>query len=378
MGEGDQPLLPDYGGRVRLQRRARAARAESGGARRGCRRRRSRPTGSCSLVLDGLGWQQLQERRHLAPTLCGDGRRPDPRRSLPTTTATALTSLSTGATPGDHGVVGYRISVRRRGAQRPAVDDAPRRRPRRRSRRRSSRPCRRSPGTGRRSSPGPSSPRPASPPPTSTASGSGAGGCRRRSSPRSPASPRAGEPFVYAYYDGVDKVSHEYGLGEHYDAELAAADRLVADCSTPSPAGTAVVVTADHGQVHTGTDVAAPRRRGAVPRELPVGRGPLPVAARPPGPRRRRCSRPPPAPTATGAWVRTRDELVAEGWFGPRVGSDAARPASATSPSSPEGTVAFTRADRHRARTTSSGGTARPPPPRSTCRLLVGSRSLAR
>ena len=30
-----------------------------------------------------------------------------------------------------------------------------------------------------------------------------------------------GEPFVYAYYDGVDKVAHEYGLGRHYDAESA-------------------------------------------------------------------------------------------------------------------------------------------------------------
>ena len=40
---------------------------------------------------------------------------------------------------------------------------------------------------------------------------------------------RAGEPFVYAYYDGIDKVAHEYGLAEHYDAELAYVDRLVGD-----------------------------------------------------------------------------------------------------------------------------------------------------
>ena len=33
---------------------------------------------------------------------------------------------------------------------------------------------------------------------------------------------RSGEPFVYAYYDGIDKVAHEYGLGMHYDAELVA------------------------------------------------------------------------------------------------------------------------------------------------------------
>ena len=47
----------------------------------------------------------------------------------------------------------------------------------------------------------------------------------------------AGEPFVYAYYDGVDKVAHEYGLGDHYDAEVAFADRLVADVLSVLPAG---------------------------------------------------------------------------------------------------------------------------------------------
>ena len=31
-------------------------------------------------------------------------------------------------------------------------------------------------------------------------------------------------PFVYAYYDGIDKIAHDKGLGEHYRAELRAAD----------------------------------------------------------------------------------------------------------------------------------------------------------
>ena len=39
----------------------------------------------------------------------------------------------------------------------------------------------------------------------------------------------AGERFVYAYYDGIDRVAHARGLGEHYEAELRSADRLVAD-----------------------------------------------------------------------------------------------------------------------------------------------------
>ena len=63
---------------------------------------------------------------------------------------------------------------------------------------------------------------------------------------------RAGEPFVYAYYDGIDKVAHGTGLGDHYDVELRAVDRLVADLATELPPGAVLVVTADHGQIEVG------------------------------------------------------------------------------------------------------------------------------
>jgi hypothetical protein len=62
----------------------------------------------------------------------------------------------------------------------------------------------------------------------------------------------AGEPFVYAYYDGIDKVAHGSGLGDHYDAELRAVDQLVADVAAVLPPGAVVVVTADHGQIDVG------------------------------------------------------------------------------------------------------------------------------
>ena len=65
----------------------------------------------------------------------------------------------------------------------------------------------------------------------------------------------AGEPFVYAYYDGVDRVAHEFGLGDYYDAELAGTDDLVAQIVACLPAGAALVVTADHGQVEVGDRV---------------------------------------------------------------------------------------------------------------------------
>jgi hypothetical protein len=66
---------------------------------------------------------------------------------------------------------------------------------------------------------------------------------------------RDGEPFVYAYYDGIDKVAHGTGLGAHYDAELRAVDRMVEDLVAQLPAGAALVVTADHGQIDVGPRV---------------------------------------------------------------------------------------------------------------------------
>ena len=64
-----------------------------------------------------------------------------------------------------------------------------------------------------------------------------------------------GEPFVYAYYEGIDKVAHAEGLGQYYDDELRAADRLVADVLSVLPPGAVLVVTADHGQVDVGSSV---------------------------------------------------------------------------------------------------------------------------
>src|SRR5687767_3848190 len=62
------------------------------------------------LVIDGLGWNQLGDRRPLTPTLSSlDGGAIT--TVAPSTTATALTSITTGLPPGEHGVVGYRMAV---------------------------------------------------------------------------------------------------------------------------------------------------------------------------------------------------------------------------------------------------------------------------
>ena len=67
---------------------------------------------------------------------------------------------------------------------------------------------------------------------------------------------------MYAYYDGIDKVAHAYGFGDHYDSELVAVDRMVGDVADRLPAGALLLITADHGQVDVGSRVEMLGQRG--------------------------------------------------------------------------------------------------------------------
>lgn len=58
------------------------------------------------LMVDGLGWNQLEAHRGLAPHLTDTWSRPL-LATVPSTTGTSLTSLGTGLMPGRHGVMGY-------------------------------------------------------------------------------------------------------------------------------------------------------------------------------------------------------------------------------------------------------------------------------
>ena len=273
------------------------------------------------LALDGLGWEQLEARRDRCPTLTAmEGA--EISTVAPSTTATALTSLALGQSPGEHGIVGYRINVRGdvlnvlrwQTAAGDARDAIP-------------------PGDfqgqeaflGRR-------------PPVVTRTefaGTGfttahLGGTRLRGW-RVPSTLvtevahllRAGEPLVYAYYDGIDKVAHEYGLTDHYDAELVAADRLAADIVAVLPPGAVLVVTSDHGQVQVGDSVVPLHADVMAHTALLSGEGRFRWLHARPGAAAdlEGAAR---ASHGVDAWVRTRAEVIAEQWFGPVVTEAAA------------------------------------------------------
>jgi hypothetical protein len=124
-----------------------------------------------------------------------------------------------------------------------------------------------------------------------------------------------GAPFVYAYYEGIDKVAHAEGLGPYYDDELRAVDRLVADVLEALPPDAVLVVTADHGQVEVGgtVELIGPELMEAT--TLISGEGRFRWLHVRPG------STEDVAATASAlhgnvAWVRTRDQMIADGWLG--------------------------------------------------------------
>src|SRR5215467_15547745 len=66
----------------------------------------------CLLVVDGLGWELLREHPAAAPFLSELAVNARPLAAgFPATTATSLGSLGTGRPPGQHGLLGYQVAV---------------------------------------------------------------------------------------------------------------------------------------------------------------------------------------------------------------------------------------------------------------------------
>ena len=312
----DQPIFPDYSGaNVRaiiptlLAPNRSAGRDWMPGPVREARQ-------VVVLVLDGLGWEQFVEHRHHMPTLATfDG---GPITTVaPSTTATALTSITTGLTPGEHGLVGYRMDV---GGEvlnvlrwSTEAGDARRKYEPRRIQ--------------------PFAPFMGEPVPVVTKTdfertafteahlrGARLVGWRAASSLAVTVGEllRAGEPLIYAYYDGIDKIAHERGFGPYYEAELRSADDVVEQVRNQLTDNAALLITADHGQVDVGTntrtmsdDVLKLTRhlsgegRFRWLHARPGTADELLEAAR--------------ASHKDVAWVMSRQELIEGGWFGPVV-----------------------------------------------------------
>jgi hypothetical protein len=266
------------------------------------------------LVLDGLGDLQVAERRHLAPVLAS-GAGTTITSVAPSTTAAALTSLSTGLPPAVHGTVGYRVAV---GGDvlnvlswRTSAGDARRTVPARRFQ-----PFAPFPGAA----PFPVVSRSEYAATGFTASHLGDGVLHGWHTPSGLAVEirrllATGTPFVYAYYDGIDRTAHAQGLGEHYDAELRAVDRIVADVLEVLPPGAALVVTADHGQVEVGGSVEVLGRTLMENVVLLSGEGRFRwLHVRPGAVDDVRAA----AIEEYGhlAWVRSLEDVVEEGWLG--------------------------------------------------------------
>lgn len=291
----------------------------------------------CVLLIDGLGWEQLHEHRDAAPFLSSL-----PGRALtagfPSTTVTSLASLGTGLPPGGHGLVGLKFAV---------------------------------PGTGRLldclkwdAADPLADPYTFQPAVTAyeKAAADGvsvgyvaAGGYERTGLSRATArgarylpaetlgqlvaqteqALRVGErSYVVAYHSDLDSTGHRFGMGSApWRHQLRFVDVLAERIAEVLPPGSVLHITADHGMTNPAgrvdvDEVAALRagveQFGGEPRARQIYTRPGAIGD----------------VLATWsellgdqAWVRSRDQAVAAGWFGevvpevlPRIGDVLAVP----------------------------------------------------
>ena len=264
------------------------------------------------LVLDGLGWSAFSDHAEHVPFLRALEGSPI-TTVAPSTTSCALTSIATGLTPSEHGIVGYRMRMEdsvmnvlswqmERG--RPPDPFT----------------VQRHDAFLRRTVP------------VVTKSefrttgfteahlrGSRFVGYRTTAALVESCGELAdaGEKLVYAYYSGVDTIAHEYGLHDaFYAAELRFVDGMVEELLDRLPETATLLVTADHGQIHLDAsnwidlhDLApfveqyagdarfryAYAKTGAAADLLEAAH----------------------SEAGASAWVLSREQLIDEGWLGP-------------------------------------------------------------
>ena len=308
------------------------------------------------LLVDGMGWEQLQDRAELTPVLSAmEG---GPMTTVaPTTTTTALTSLVTGAAPGEHGLIGYQIYIQGQvlnalrwtagtkpsDARKTIVPEQVQTRP--------AFFGRRVPAVGRSEFQGTGFTR-------AHLDGVDHKGYKLTSSIAVEVQMLVdgGAPLVYAYYDGPDRIAHEYGFGPYLDAEFAEVDRLVAQILAVLPPEAALLVVSDHGQVMVGDNKVELSRDVLAHTAVVSGEARFRWLHARPGrakelfdaAERYRCH----------GLVVDRQQVLDEGWFGPQVGSEA-RSRMGDVALVPRDPVAFVEPRPERPRP--SGGEGKPP-----------------
>jgi hypothetical protein len=279
------------------------------------------------LLVDGLGAHQLPLAAPHAPTLADLytgrlGRAIELTSGFPSTTPTSLVSLGTGAVPGAHGVLGFRLNV---------------------------------PGTARvlnhvdwRGDPDPAVWQPVATQleraaaagvvvtavtrpefagsglTTASSRGGtfvGASGVEGLAEKMLAALRRGDAPtLVSGYHPDLDKVGHLFGVdSQPWRAAASEVDRLVTKLAEGLPSDGALLVTADHGQLNVPVD-----QRFDLDTDLQLRAGIRVVAGEP---RVRYLHTHPGARDdviaawrsilGEAAWVVPREEAVAAGWFGP-------------------------------------------------------------
>jgi len=276
----------------------------------------------CLLVIDGLGWELLRQHPAAAPFLSELARDGRPLTAgFPATTVTSLSSLGTGLPPGQHGMLGYQVAVPGTGRLLNALRWDKRVDPFtwqpastvfERAAAAGIAPLRIAQGSYRDSGLSSAVMRGAIYRPADTLGAlAGVAAAALAQEPRA---------LAMVYHAGLDSTGHVCGCtSDAWRFQLGHVDRLAEQLAGALPPGTAMYVTADHGMV----DVAPADRVDADTRpELRDG-----VALLGGEPRARHVYARPGAARdvldtwretlGPAAWVASRDEAIADGWFGP-------------------------------------------------------------
>lgn len=288
---------------------------------------------ACVLLIDGLGWELLHEHADCAPVIRELCRRPL-RVGYPATTAAGLAAIGTGGASGEHGMAGYSFEVPGTGvvnalrwcrhpggpdlSEELAAEDV--------------QPLvttfERAAAAGVATSVVSAAQFDGSPLTRAVLRGGRYVGVHALGdlAMRITEALRPEHAFVYGYHSELDMLGHLYGPGSvAWRMQLRQVDRLVESVVEALPPGAVLAVVADHGMVRIGETMdvdATPTLREGV-RALggevrarhvyaePGAADDVLAAWR--------------ETLGERAWVVSRDQAVADGWFGPYV-DDRVRP----------------------------------------------------